>query len=341
MILFKNDYQAGCIPEIMQELVRTNMEQTPGYGTDDYCKKAADLIRECCGLPSADVHFLVGGTQTNATVISSILRPYQGVVCASTGHIAVHETGAIEHSAHKVITLPSHNGKIDAGELEALMDAHYGQESPEHEVQPAMVYVSYSTELGTLYSKAELEAIKDVCRKWNVPLFVDGARLGYGLASEASDLSLQQLAAISDVFYIGGTKQGALFGEAVVINNDNLKKDFRYNIKQNGGLLAKGRLLGIQFFTLMSEGRYLKYAAHADELAKKLATAFEAKGYSMLVESHTNQIFPILPNAKAEELSREFVFEKWADVDENSTAWRFCTSWATKEENVDILISRL
>lgn len=341
MIYFKNDYQAGCIPEVMQELLRTNIEKTSGYGTDDYCAQAADLIRKRCACPDADVHFLVGGTQTNATVISSILRPYQGVVCASTGHIAVHETGAIEHGTHKVITISSHDGKILASELDAALSTHFHQDSPEHEVQPGMVYISYSTELGTLYSKAELEEISAVSHKWGLPLFVDGARLGYGLVSKASDITLEQLAALCDVFYIGGTKQGLLFGEAVVINNPALKKDFRYLIKQGGGLLAKGRLLGVQFLNIFKDDLYFKYAEHAIAMAERLSAAFVAKGYKMYVDSPTNQIFPVLPKEVSDALAREFVFEKWCDCADGMTAWRFCTSWATDPQEVDALIARL
>lgn len=341
MVLFVNDYQAGCIPEILEVLTRTNMEQTPGYGKDPYCAQARQLIKECCALPSADVHFLVGGTQTNATVIAASLRPYQGVVCAHTGHIAVHETGAIEHGAHKVLALASENGKLSADAVDAFVSAHFGQDSPEHEVQPGMVYVSYSTELGTLYSKQELQQLREVCNKWKLPLFIDGARLGYGLASEESDISLQELAALADVFYIGGTKQGALFGEAVVINNDALKQDFRYFIKQNGGLLAKGRLLGLQFLTLFQDNLYMKYARKADVLAQKIAAALTEKGYEFFALSSTNQIFPIIADEAMQRLGAEFTFDKWCRIDEKRCAYRICTSWATEPENVDKLISLL
>lgn len=341
MILFRNDYQAGCVPEILEKLSATNYEQTPGYGKDDYCARAADLIRKRCALPQAGVHFLVGGTQTNATVIASLLRPHQGVVCAATGHIAVHETGAIEHCAHKVLTVPSYNGKLRAEDVESLMCLHFHQDSPEHEVQPAMLYISYSTELGTLYSKAELQALRALCDKWGIPLFVDGARLGYGLASDESDVTLEELAALADIFYIGGTKQGALFGEAVVFANPSLDRDFRYYIKQNGGLLAKGRLLGLQFETLFTDDLYFKYARKAVELAQKIQSAMLAKGYEMYAQSPTNQIFPIVPNSVYERLSSDFAFEKWCDVDADNTAWRICTSWATDPEAVDKLIESL
>lgn len=325
----------------MEMLSRTNMEQTLGYGKDDYCAQAARLILACTGRPDADVHFLVGGTQTNATVIASVLRPYQGVLCAGTGHIAVHETGAIERGGHKVLTLPSADGKISAVSVENAMQAHFRQDSPEHEVQPAMVYISYPTELGTLYSHDELDALRTVCDRWRLPLFVDGARLGYGLASEKADITLPELAAIADIFYIGGTKQGALMGEAVVINDPSLKRDFRYFIKQNGGLLAKGRLLGIQFLALFTDNLYFRYAEHADIQARRLASAFLAKGYEMFVDSPTNQIFPVLPNGLVERLSSEFVFDKWCDMDKDNTVFRICTSWATRPEDVDRLISML
>lgn len=341
MILFYSDYLEGCIPEIMENLAKTNYCQTPGYSKDTYCDQAKETIRRRCNAPDADVHFLVGGTQTNATVIAATLRPHQGVLCASTGHIAVHETGAIEHSAHKVLALPSKDGKLSSADVKSALEAHFCQDSPEHEVQPAMVYISYPTELGTLYSKQELTDIKTVCSQWNIPLFVDGARLGYGLVSEESDITIEDLAAIADVFYIGGTKQGALFGEAVVINSPAIKKDFRYYIKQNGGLLAKGRLLGIQFQTLFTDDLYYKYAQNAVKLAQKVAAALTEKGYRLLVQSPTNQIFPILPNEVAARLGKDFGMDKWSVVDEGHTAYRICTSWATKAEDIDALISAL
>lgn len=339
MKLFYSDYLEGCLPQIMEKLTETNLEQTPGYGNDTYCEKAKNTIRKVCNLPDADVHFLVGGTQTNATVIASILKPYQGVIAGSTGHIAVHETGAIEMHGHKVITLPAHEGKISACDIDALLSAHHSEDSPEHCVQPAMVYISFSTELGSLYTKEELMQIKSVCTKWDIPLFIDGARLGYGLV--ASQMTIDEFASIPDIFYIGGTKQGALFGEAVVISNDRYKKDFRYYIKQNGGLLAKGRLLGIQFQTLFEDGLYFKAAEHAVSLAAKLSKAFESKGYELYAASPTNQIFPILSVGKAAQLAQHFGFEKWAELGPDRCAYRFCTSWATTEEAVDELISML
>lgn len=341
MIQFQCDYNEGAAPQIMQRLVETNMEQTVGYGCDDYCDRARQLIREACDAPDALVQFLVGGTQTNATIIASALRPYQGVLCASTGHINVHETGAIEHSGHKVLPLPSDNGLITAEQVRTALKEHFSDGSAEHMVQPGMVYVSYPSEVGTLYTKQELEAIGQVCREYGIPLFVDGARLGYGLMSPESDLTLKDLARIADVFYIGGTKQGALFGEAVVINDKQIQKDFRYNIKQNGGMLAKGRLLGIQFETMFTNGLYFTLAKHAIDEAMRIKEALTAKGYSFMKVSPTNQQFPIMTNAKYEELSKDFLFDYWCRMDEEHVAVRICTSWGTKSENVEKLIKAL
>ena len=340
-IQFQCDYNEGCAPQILQRLVETNLEQNIGYGEDSHCEHARELIRKACEAPEADVHFLVGGTQANATVISSILRPYQGVIAATTGHIAVHETGAIEHGGHKVLSLPATNGKINAEQIKLCIQNHYNEEGPEHTVQPAMVYISYPTEYGTLYSKKELTAIHDVCREYQIPLFVDGARLGYGLSSKESDISLSELTKLADVFYIGGTKQGALFGEAVVITNPVLKKDFRYFIKQGGGMLAKGRLLGIQFEELMQNDLYLTLARHANEQAERIRETLIQKGYKMAVPSPTNQQFFILPNKDLRRLEDHFVLSVWDHVDEDHTTVRFCTSWATKKENVDKLIDNI
>ncbi len=337
MILFESDYLEGCHPSILDALRETNLEQTHGYGSDPHCAKAADMIRYIFDCPDAEVHFLVGGTQTNATVISSLLKPYQGVVCAQSGHINVHETGAVEHTGHKVLALPPHEGKISAEQIDAFAQAHYSDFSFEHMVQPGMVYLSLPTELGTLYTKQELLDIKEVCRNWEMPLFIDGARLGYGLEASGCDILPKDLPQIADVFYIGGTKQGALFGEAVVFSNPALAQDFRYNIKQNGGMLAKGRLLGIQFETLMNEGLYFKLARHADRMADRVRDAFRRKGFPFLVENTTNQVFPILPHAAIERLSKDFGFECWQHVDAEHDGVRFCTSWATPESAVRAL----
>lgn len=341
MIQFQCDYNEGCHPEILKRLAETNMEQTVGYGCDEYCKAAAEAIKKACNAPQADVHFLVGGTQTNATVISSILRPHQGAICASTGHINVHETGAIEHSGHKCLALPAVNGCINAKQIDEALALHFNDPEPEHTIQPGVVYISYPTEYGTLYSKKELQEISETCHKYNVPLFIDGARLGYGLMSEASDITLSEIAQLADVFYIGGTKQGALFGEAVVITNDSLKRDFRYLIKTNGAMLAKGRLLGIQFLTLFTHNLYFDIAREADKQAQRIRKAFLDKGYKLHVDSPTNQQFIVLPDNDMERLGKDFLFSKWEKVDDKHTAVRFCTSWATKPENVDKLIAAI
>lgn len=321
--------------------METNFEQTVGYGNDPHCANARKLIREICEAPNADVHFLVGGTQTNATIISSILKPYQCVICADTGHINVHETGAIEHGGHKCFALPGKDGLITASQIEKVLKTHFEDDEPEHCVQPGLVYISFSSEYGTIYSSTELQLISEVCHSYGIPLMIDGARMGYALMSEECDITLPELAQLADVFYLGGTKQGALFGEAVVIMNDNLKKDFRYNIKQGGGMLAKGRLLGIQFETLFTDNLYFDIARHADHEAMRIKKALQENGYPFLIESPTNQQFPILPNDLIEELSKDFLFSAWEKVDEDHTCIRICTSWATKPENVDKLIAML
>lgn len=339
MIRFNSDYTEGCHPAILERLAETNLEQTPGYGEDAYCEKAAEVIRKACEAPDAAVHFLVGGTQTNVTVIASALRHYQGVITAVTGHINVHETGALEACGHKCLTIETPDGKLTAEQIAAYTDAHFADESFEHIVQPKMVYISNPTEVGTIYKKAELKEIYRVCRERNLYLFLDGARLGYGLACRENDLTLSDIAELTDVFYIGGTKVGALFGEAVVITNDALKTDFRYNIKQRGGMLAKGRLLGIQFLTLFEENRYFDISAHAARLAEKLKDELTNMGVHFYVDSPSNQQFPILPDTVLDKLREKYAFSYQARVDETHSAVRFCTCWATKEENVDLLIS--
>lgn len=341
MYQFQCDYSEGAHPMIMQRLMETNLEQTVGYGMDEYCDNAREAVKKAVGCEDADVHFLVGGTQANATVISSVLRPYQGVICADTGHINVHETGAIEHSGHKVLALPAEKGLLKAAQIRQVMEDHLAEDGPEHTVQPGMVYISFSSEVGTVYSLEQLKEISAVCREYGLPLFIDGARMGYGLAAEGGDVKLADIASLADVFYLGGTKQGALFGEAVVMVNDALKKDFRYNIKQNGGMLAKGRLLGIQFLTLFEDGLYFELSQHAVSLAMKIRDAFRAKGFAFLVDSPTNQQFPILDNETMERLSNDFRFSVWQKMDAGHTAVRFCTSWATRPEAVDALISAL
>lgn len=337
MIYFNNDYSEGCHPKILEALTRTNYEQTLGYGEDEYCAQAAKKIRALCGQEDAAVHFLVGGTQTNMTVIAAALRPHQGALCADSGHIHVHETGAVEATGHKVLPLPSQDGKIHAGQVREAVLSHRGDSSFEHTVQPKMVYISNPTELGTLYTKAELTALRDTCRELGLYLFLDGARLGYGLMAKDNDLTLKDIGDCCDVFYIGGTKVGALFGEAVVITNPELKEDFRYLIKQRGGMLAKGRLLGIQFDTLMTDNLYFDISAHAIALAEKLENTFKELGVSFLVSVQSNQLFPILPDGVLARLAEAYVFCEQCRVDESHRAVRFCTSWATKEENVQAL----
>lgn len=338
-IRFECDYLEGALPEIMQRLSETNHEQTPGYGEDPYCAQAAALIRERCKAPDAAVHFLMGGTQANMTVISAALRPHQAVLAAQSGHIATHETGSIESTGHKVMTLPSADGKIRAEQIAQAVAAHWADSTREHITQPAMVYLSQPTENGTVYSLSELRAIRDVCRAQGLLLYVDGARLGAALVCEGNDVFLPELAALCDVFYIGGTKLGALFGEAVVIQNKALQKDFRYIIKQRGGMLAKGRLLGLQFAVLMSDGLYERVGAHEVRLAMRLRRAFEQKGWGIFYDSPTNQQFPVVPNEALEKLSRKYAFSEWEGYDEEHRVVRFCTSWATREEDVDSLIA--
>ena len=340
-ILFQCDYNEGAHPLIMERLLATNMEQTVGYGEDVYCLQAAEKIRKACGDETLDVHFLVGGTQTNLTVIDAALRSHQGVLCARTGHINVHETGAVEACGHKVLGLPSEDGKISAAQVEDAYKAHWSDGAREHIVQPAMVYISNPTELGTIYSATELKELYETCQKYELFLFMDGARLGYGLAAPDNDLTLELIAKYTDVFYIGGTKVGALFGEAVVISNPALKKDFRYFIKQKGGMLAKGRLLGIQFDTLFTDELYFNISAKAISQAERIREAIERKGFPYLVANRTNQIFPIIPDVLLEKLGERFQYSYERRVDEHHSAVRFCTSWATREENVDALIRAL
>ena len=337
MIRFESDYLEGALPEVMQALSDSNYAQTPGYGEDEYCEEARRLIREKCAEPEAYVQFLVGGTQANLIVIAAALRPHQAAIAAETGHIAVHETGSIEASGHKVITLPSADGKISAAQVRECVEGHWSDATHEHMAQPALVYISQPTENGTVYSLAELEEFSRVCREKGLILFVDGARLGTALVS--SDVTLPDLARLTDVFYIGGTKLGALFGEAVVIMNPAIAKDFRYIIKQRGGMFAKGRLLGVQFGTLMKDGLYERTAKREVELAMKLRAAFEAKGWPLYYDSPTNQQFPIVPDACLEKLAGKYSFSHWGKVDETHTAVRFCTSWATKEADVEQLIA--
>ncbi len=337
MIYFNSDYLEGAHPSIMKRLMETNMAQSVGYSEDEYCAAAREKIKAACEAPDADVHFLVGGTQTNTTVIASILRPYQGVIAPTTGHINCHETGAIESTGHKVLALPTDNGKITAQQIEEYYLWHHTSPDFEHIVMPGMVYISYPTEGGTIYSKAELTAIYETCQRCGLPLYIDGARMGYGLMSDECDLTLPELARLCDVFYIGGTKVGALFGEAVVVMNPALKKDFRFFMKQRGGMLAKGRLLGIQFDTLFTDDLYLKISRHAIDIAHQIREIFVSAGYPLLFDSPTNQQYPIMPDSELAEIGKNFGYEYWERVDETHSGVRFCASWATTQENVDAL----
>lgn len=338
---FDTDYMEGSHPDVMRRLLETNLEQTVGYGSDPYTQRAKDLIRKACGAPEAGVHFLVGGTQTNSTVIDGLLRQHEGVIAAETAHINVHESGAIEATGHKVLTLPQHNGKLEAEEVEKYITDFYRDETYEHMVAPGMVYISHPTELGTLYSLDELEKLSAVCRRANIPLYMDGARLGYGLAAENTEVTLTDIARLCDVFYIGGTKVGALFGEAVVAPDPKRLPHFFPLIKQHGALLAKGRLLGIQFETLFTDHLYERMSKHAVRLALKLKEAFKSKGYKLQLDSPTNQQFVCLPNETIDRLLQHATFELWGPRGEKETVVRFVTSWATREEDVDAFIRLL
>lgn len=338
---FDTDYMEGAHPEVMRRLLETNLEQTTGYGSDPYTLHAKERIRQACGVPDAGVHFLVGGTQTNATVIDGLLRQHEGVIAAETAHINVHESGAIEATGHKVLTLPQHDGKLNAEEVGKYIHDFYRDETYEHMVAPGMVYISHPTELGTLYRLEELEKLSAVCRRANIPLYMDGARLGYGLAAENTDVTLTDIARLCDVFYIGGTKVGALFGEAVVAPNPNRLPHFFPLIKQHGALLAKGRLLGIQFETLFTDNLYERMGKHAVRLALKLKEAFKSKGYKLQLDSPTNQQFVCLPNETIDRLLQHATFELWGPRGEKETVVRFVTSWATREEDVDTFIRLL
>ena len=344
MLRFECDYGEGAAPAVLDLLQQTNFDQTPGYGEDEYCAKAAAQIRSLCDAPDADVHFFVGATQANLTVIAAALKPWQGVLCADSGHIHVHETGAVEATGHKCLALPGKNGKITARQVRKAAEEHRANASHEHEVQPGMVYISNPTEVGTLYNKEELTELSAACYELGLYLFVDGARMAYGLTSPANDLSLQDYAALCDVFYLGGTKCGALFGEAVVITNDDLKPDFRYCIKQHGGMLAKGRLLGEQFLALLDgedggeTSLYFTMARHANEQALHIRAAFEAKGCKVLHDSPTNQQFFALPDEWYAKLTERYAMTHMGKPDKHHTAVRICTSWATKDETVEQLI---
>ena len=337
MISFESDYIMGAHPEILRRLTETNFEALTGYGVDKYCDSAKEKIKAACGHPDSDVWFLTGGTQANAVVISTMLARYEGVIAAETGHIGFHEAGAIEYTGHKVFLLPQHAGKLDAGEVKAYIEGFYGDDNHNHMVPPAMVYVSHPTEYGTLYTKEELTALSEVCRSYNIPLFLDGARLGYGLMSNHTDVTLSDIAELCDVFYIGGTKVGALCGEAVVFTKNNTPKQFLTLIKQQGALIAKGRLLGVQFDTLFTDDLYFKISRHAIEMAELLKVALEENGYEFYMDSPTNQQFVLIEDEKLEKLREHVKVGFWEKPDATHTVVRFATSWATTQEEIEEL----
>ena len=341
MIYFDSDYMVGAHPEVLERLVETNGLHTVGYGRDEYTAEARRIVLEACGIEGGEVNFLEGGTQTNAVVIDRLLDHNDGVIAADTAHINVHEAGAIEATGHKVITLPNRDGKLQADEIDRYISDFSRDETNHYMVRPGMVYVSYPTELGTVYSREELSAIGDVCRKWNIPFYIDGARLAYGLAADGAELGLKEIASICDVFYIGGTKCGALFGEAVVTRRPELLPRFVSLVKLHGATLAKGRLLGVQFSTLFSNGLYERIGEHAVRLAMKLKAGFTEKGYSLYIDSPTNQQFFVLPNEKIDELKKVASFELWGPRGEKETPVRFVTDWATTDADVETLIAAL
>ena len=341
MLHFDTDYMAGAHPEVLQRLVDTNHLQTVGYGGDEFTKHAAELIKAACGKPDARVYFLTGGTQTNATVIDGILAKHQGVLAAESGHISVHEAGAIEASGHKILTLPQHEGKVWASELKEYIENFYSDDTYEHMVAPGMLYISYPTEYGTIYSLDELKEISNICHKAEIPLYIDGARLAYGLAAENNDVTLKDIANLCDVFYIGGTKVGALFGEAVVITNPTLLHHFFPLIKQHGALLAKGRLLGVQFEALFESNLYEEIGADVVTKAIRIRNIFLSRGFKTVVNSPTNQQFIYLPNDIMDKLAKEVSFELWGPRGKEYTTVRFVTGWATKASDIDLLESIL
>lgn len=341
MLAFECDYLEGAHEKVLQRLIETNYEKLPGYGNDKYCESAKEKIRKACGCPDAEIYFMAGGTQTNAVIIDAMLQSYEGVAAAQTGHVNVHEAGAIEYTGHKVLTVPSHDGKMQADELEELLRSFWQDASHEHMVFPGMVYISHPTEYGTLYSRKELEEISEICRKFEIPLYLDGARLGYGLMSKHTDVTLENLARCCDVFYIGGTKAGALCGEAVVFPEGNAPRHFATMMKQHGAMLAKGRLLGIQFDTLFTDDLYFRLSAHAIEMAEKLKAGLLQRGYSFYLDSPTNQQFVVLTNAEIETLQEEVSFDLWDRPDTEHTVVRFAASWATREEDIEALMKLL
>ena len=341
MFRFNNDYNIGAIPEILEAFNKTNGKAYAGYGLDECSKKAAKLIKERLKAKNSDVHLLIGGTQTNFVVIDSVLKPYEGVISADTGHIEVHECGAIESCGHKILTVPHKDGKISAAQVAKVAQDYKDSTIPEHITVPRMVYISFPTEYGTIYSKKELSDLYKVCKKYKLYLYIDGARLSYGLGAKGNDLKFEDFAKLCDAFYIGGTKCGALFGEALVINNDELKPYFRNMMKQNGAILAKGWLLGLQFIELFKDDRYFKLGKEADLKADKIRAAFLKKKQKLFIPNKTNQVFVILDNSMMKKLSKNFIFEFEETVDKNHTCVRFCTSWASSDEAVDALVKEI
>lgn len=337
MLNFASDYVEGCHEKVLEALINTNMEQLTGYGSDIYTNMAKEKIKKVIGKEEAEVYLLTGGTQTNQVVISTTLKNYEGVIAATTGHIAVHESGAIEFSGHKVLEIPSYEGKIKGSDLNNYLVAFYDDADHDHMVFPGMVYISHPTEFGTLYSKEELTDIKEVCKKYNLPLFIDGARLGYGLMSKSTNVTIKDIANLADIFYIGGTKVGAMCGEAVVFTHGNMPKHFETSVKQHGALLAKGRLNGIQFNTLFSDNLYFEISKNAIDRAEELKEVIKELGYKFFVNSPTNQQFIIYPTEKLQQLSKEVVFTKWQPYDDKNTVIRLCTSWATTKEQIEKL----
>ena len=337
MLNFKNDYSEGAHPKVLEAIAALNLEGNVGYGADPYCQRAADLIRDLCQAPDAAVHFFVGGTSANLTAIAAFLRPWEAVIAPVTGHINVHEGGAVEASGHKILAVPTTDGKLRPADLEALASQHEDSAM----VLPRLVYLSNATEIGTVYTKAELTALSACCKRLGLLLFLDGARLGTGLTSPACDLTLPDLAVLTDAFYLGGTKNGALMGEALVINNPALGKDFFRLKKQRGGVLAKGWLLGVQFDALFTDGLYQKLGKNAIETAERLREGFQEKGFSFYLDTPTNQIFLVVDRAQREDLARKAAFSFWEQLDEERTVIRFVTSWATRMEDVEELIRRL
>ncbi len=337
MLNFSCDYLEGCHEAILEAMVRTNREQTAPYGEDVFSNSAREKIRIACNAPDADIYFITGGTQTNQLVIDTMLQPYEGVISAHTGHVNGHEAGAIEFSGHKVLALPHHLGKLDAAEVADYIRTFYADGNHAHMVFPGMVYISHPTEYGTLYTAKELKALSDVCREANIPLYLDGARLGYGLQAVGTDVTLSLIAQLCDAFYIGGTKVGAMCGEALVFPKNNAPSRFMTRIKQHGALCAKGRTIGIQFDTLFTDGLYEKISAHAIEMAQALKKAFQEAGFDFYLESPTNQQFIILENGFMERLAKQVAFSFWEKLDDSHTVVRFATSWATIPESIAAL----